>query len=98
LAMLISRPFEGGKMTVELWLRPKDNRARILCVTPRQNSSQNEACLLVTTLDVHRDGAFLKLKPVDRSARPGRTWAYLRFPNYESLLIYLSFSICQDQD
>lgn len=77
-----SRVFENNDMIVHLFLRPSDQRARVLCRSLR-SSRPTLCCLPLSALKAIRSESCIQLRKPSLSGRTADLWANLRFTTYE---------------
>jgi len=93
-------PFEVVDVTVRLYWREEDNRARVLYLTKDEDKNRMRFCFPLTGLKIMRQGACLQLCRVNRRDGQLDLWARLRFTLYERMvLMYCTMTAmkCQDQ-
>ncbi|KAF7509976.1 hypothetical protein GJ744_007290 [Endocarpon pusillum] len=81
--------FSGqSELTVRLYYRERDQRARILCKWPRGSGGSKYSCLPLNLLEFHRAESSLQIC----AKRPGSSrldlWANLNFSTIERLVIF----------
>lgn len=92
-------PFQDTGHFVRFYWRPADHRARIL-VTRRDSQGRTiHYCCPITVLKLVRRPSQLSLNRYDPDDRRYMIWANLRFPTYESMvLFYCTFVALKRQD
>ena len=76
------RPFARDELSVQLFWRPLDSRARILVVAKDAGYRNVYFCQPLTNLKVIRDGSTLQLCRMRRESKYS-LWARLNFSLYE---------------
>lgn len=76
-------PFEATNVTVRLYWRPDDNRARILYLTKDEHGNRMRYCFPLTSLRFLRSQSCLQLCRVNRKGGHLELWSRLRFTMYE---------------
>lgn len=93
------RPFENGDLLVSFYIRICDGRARFLCEKVRPTRQQKDCTIYLTSLDVEREGPFLKFHRISAHQRSRGLWCCLRFRSYEELiLLFCTFLALRSQD
>lgn len=70
-------------VVVRLYLRERDNRARILCKWRGRHGGTRYSSLPLNALEIHREGSVLQLcRRIFDSYK--EMWARLKFPSMES--------------
>ena len=84
---------------VSFYLRLRDGRARFLCKKIRPPRQRKDCTIYLTSLDVDREGQFLKFSRVSANQRSRGLWCCLRFRSYEQLvLLFCTFLALRSQD
>lgn len=76
-------PFEATNVTVRLYWRQEDNRARMLYLTKDESGYRWRHCFPLTGLKILRTGSCLQFCRVNRKDGRLDLWARLRFTLYE---------------
>ncbi|KAJ5749099.1 uncharacterized protein N7511_010795 [Penicillium nucicola] len=80
---------DDSDMSVSFWLREKDNRARIMCKTPRRGSRPSEYfCLPLNLLEILRERSCLRLCRRRRSGTELVLWTLLKFTTMEDMVLF----------
>ncbi|KAK3705402.1 hypothetical protein LTR37_013375 [Vermiconidia calcicola] len=90
--------FDRDQLWVRLYIRPSDNRSRILIMTKDATGPDMHYCTPLTNLKIIRDRSSLQLCRVRREGRY-TPWARLNFYLYERMvLFYCTFVAMKRQD
>ena len=84
---LLETPFDNGDLLAGFYQRPIDYKIRLFCRTVRPSHRRKDCCLPLLSLEVERDGHFLKFSRIT-STGSTQLWACLKFANYEKLVLF----------
>ncbi|KAK2757351.1 hypothetical protein FQN54_004865 [Arachnomyces sp. PD_36] len=77
----------GSELSVRLFRREEDHRARILCKTPSSRGS-SYACLPLNNLEIVRSGSCLQICKKTKTQDELELWAALRFSTIERMVLF----------